>query len=93
MVKAKFEPIGDVVSPETAFIQAANALDVAGALAVKQDSAEVLTQIAALYIELGARLMSPGVEEEETNRSPFGFSSDMSKTMPVEHQELELEDE
>lgn len=82
--KAKFEPIGDVLSPETAFIQAANALDVAATMAIARQDVEGIQNVAALYIELGTRLMGPGPEEEEEEEEvdhealerkiPLGFS-------------------
>lgn len=106
MVKrAKFEPIGEILSPETAFVQAANALDVAGMLAVKQDDVEGISNVAALYIELATRLMGgvPDEEEEEevdhealARKVPLGFRPflDVEEIIPDEEPiELELEDE
>lgn len=106
MVKrAKFEPIGEILSPETAFVQAANALDVAGMLAVKQDDVEGISNVAALYIELATRLMGgvPEDDEEEdideealARKVPLGFRPCLveDEIVPDEEEiELELEDE
>lgn len=107
MVKrAKFEPIGEILSPETAFVQAASALDVAGMLAVKHDDVEGMSNVAALYIELATRLMG-GVPEEEDDEEidhealarkvPLGFRpclNEEEEIIPEEESiELELEDE
>jgi hypothetical protein len=102
--KAKFEPIGDILSPETAFIQAANALDVAGTMAIQRQDIEQISNVAALYIELATRLMG-GVEEEETEseddeevdhealarKVPLGFSPmvEQPEIIPVEEPECE----
>lgn len=103
--KAKFEPIGEFLSPETAFVQAANALDVAGMLAIKQDDVEGISNVAALYIELGTRLMGgvpEGDEEDEeidhealARKVPLGFRPHPTKEIvpDEEENELELEDE
>lgn len=108
MVKrAKFEPIGEILSPETAFVQAANALDVAGMLAVKQDDVEGISNVAALYIELATRLMGGVPDEEEDDEEidhealarkvPLGFRpclEEEEEIIPDEESiELELEDE
>lgn len=107
MVKrAKFEPIGEILSPETAFVQAANALDVAGMLAVKQDDVEGISNVAALYIELATRLMGgvPDEEEEEevdhdalARKVPLGFRPCLVEDEEIipddEEVELELDDE
>lgn len=97
--KAKFAPIGDILSPETAFIQAANALDVAGMLAIKQDDVEGMSNVAALYIELGTRLMGGNAEEEDDDEDdvdesalarkvPLGFSPTCSpEIIPIEIEE------
>lgn len=103
MVKrAKFEPIGDILSPETAFIQAANALDVAGTLAVQRQDIEQISNVAALYIELATRLMGGGEEETEEDdevdhealarKAPLGFSPaavEQPEIIPVEEPECE----
>jgi hypothetical protein len=99
--KAKFEPIGDVLSPETAFIQAANALDVAGTLAIQHNDVEGISNVAALYIELATRLMGGGDEEEDdedvdhealARKAPLGFSPAVTpEIIPVEEPECENE--
>lgn len=104
--KARFEPIGEFLSPETAFVQAANALDVAGMLAIKQDDVEGISNVAALYIELGTRLMGgvPEDEEEEeidhealARKVPLGFCPQVVEEEEIvpddDEVELELEDE
>lgn len=88
VAKAKFEPIGDILSPETAFVQASAALDVAGMLAQRQDDIEGLTAVAALYLNLADKLMTgPEIEEEEevAEKQPLGFSPRVvPEVQPVE---------
>lgn len=98
VAKAKFEPIGDTLSPETAFIQASNALDVAAALAIQHNDVEGLNTVASLYIELGARLMhavEDGDDDDEIDEEalakkvPLGFNP--PKLIPVaEPEEKEI---
>ncbi len=80
--RPKYEPIGDVLSAETAFIQASTALDIAAMLAVESKDAEQLRRTAEQYIELGSRLMNPGPagedDEEEhdlSSQGGFGFAA------------------
>ena len=87
--KEKYDPFGDVLSVETAFVQASHALDLAGALAVESRDGEQLTKIAAMYIELGSRMILPSEDEEEeeeehdlSSLQPIGFHSDVT-TEPV----------
>lgn len=100
--KAKFEPIGDILSPETAFIQASNALDVAGQFAQESKDVEGLNTVASLYIELAARLMHSSEDEDEEDEDvdqealdrkiPLGFNPPV--IVPVQEQEQEIvEDE
>lgn len=63
--KAVYSPLGDTLSVETAFIQAALALDVAAQFAVECKDVEGLSGVASLYIELGSRLLRMGDEGEE----------------------------
>jgi hypothetical protein len=79
--KPTYEEFGDTLSPESAMLQAAAALDLAAYLAIKQDNAEQLTSIAACWMELGSRLLRPdgdheghnhGDEPEESGH-PIGF--------------------
>lgn len=98
VAKAKFEPIGEFLSVETAFSQAAMALDVAGAIAQQRQDVEGLSNVAALYIELGARLMGPAEEDEDhvdhealEKKQPIGYRPCPPPIVPVE--EVELEDE
>lgn len=97
--KAKFEPIGDILSPEVAFVQAAKALDVAGMIAQRREDVEGLSNVAALYIELSTRMMGGGSEEEEdehidhealARKQPLGFMPGPSpEIIPVELDEEE----
>lgn len=99
VTKAKFEPIGDILSPEVAFVQAARALDVAGMLAQRREDIEGLANVAALYIELSGRMMGgvPDEEEDEevdhealAKKVPLGFAPDVSpEIIPVELEEEE----
>jgi hypothetical protein len=102
VTKAKFEPIGDILSPEVAFVQAARALDVAGMLAQRREDIEGLANVAALYIELSGRMMggAPDDEDEEVDhealarKRPLGFAPDPGpEIIPVELEEEEVPDE
>lgn len=95
-VAAKFEPIGEILSPETAFIQASNALDVAGAFAQEAKDIEGLNTVASLYIELAARLMHASEEEEEeetdeealSKKIPLGYKPQV--IVPEQEKEQEI---
>lgn len=75
----KYEPLEDVLSAETAFLQASCALDIAALLAVESRDMQQLAAIAQQYIELGSRLMSSHESEDEeeehdlSSESGFGF--------------------
>jgi hypothetical protein len=75
----KYTPIGEVLSTESAYVQASNILDLVGPLAVESKDTELLTKVAAMYIELGSRLTIPGEdpdaeeEEEEHDLSSVGL--------------------
>jgi len=95
VAKAKFTPIGNILSSEVAFVQAATALDVAGMFAQERHDVEGMSKVASLYIELGVKMMAPGIGEEEDEEEldrkvPLGFSPPPAVT-PVK--EVELEDE
>lgn len=86
VAKAKFAPIGELINYATAFEQAASALDVAGAIAQDNKDVEGLSNVAALYIELGVRLMGPGPEMEDEDveeKQPLGFRPPVT-IVPVE---------
>jgi hypothetical protein len=98
VAKARFEPIGDVISPITAFIQASNALDVAAQLAIECKDIEGLNTVASLYIELGSRLIGTVEEDDEEDevdhdalarKVPLGFNPPV--VIPVEQPDDEQE--
>lgn len=104
MVKrAKFEPIGDVLSPEVAFVQAAAALDVAGTLAQKKEDVEGMNNVAALYLELASRLMGGVPDDDEDDEEideealarkiPLGFCPQVVEEEEIvpDEEEVELE--
>lgn len=81
-----YTPIGDELSLPSTFVQAALALDKAAEFAVESRNAEQLTQIAMVWIEMGARLNGPdgGDEDDEEEEGdvagesedyPLGFAS------------------
>lgn len=97
VAKPKFEAIGDILSPESAFVQASMALDVAGYIAQRTEDVEGLTTVAALYISLADKLMTgPEGEEleevkEPADKQPLGFSP---RVVPeVQPVEVEREDD
>lgn len=61
----EYTEIGDELDFTTAFIQASKALDLAGSIASNKQDTDTLNQVAALYIEMGARLMQPIVGHME----------------------------
>lgn len=75
----EYVPLDDVLSSETAFLQAATALDIAAVWAVESKDSEQLGIVAAQYIELGSKLMGPLGEQEEDDEEhdltseSFGF--------------------
>lgn len=76
--KAKYEPTGDEISVEVAYMQAATILDVAAAFAIEERSLEGLQTLAVLWMELGERLMNgPDDEEGENGSEPviLGFGN------------------
>lgn len=87
--KPKFNPIGDVLSPETAFIQASNILDLAAEMAFEHKDIEGLSKIAAVYMEMGSRLMVVQEDDEEEddddcNSNPIGFAPVVMSVKEVE---------
>jgi hypothetical protein len=79
--KLEFEPITEILSPETAFVQTSNILDIAAQIATERQDVENLINIAAVYGELASRMMSPRIEEDdeeeeydESGKQPIGFS-------------------
>jgi hypothetical protein len=80
-----YTPIGDELSLPSTFVQAALALDKAAEFAVESRNADQLTQIAMVWIEMGARLNAPnGDDDEEDDEGdvagesedyPLGFAS------------------
>jgi len=106
VIKAKFEPIGDILSPEVAFVQAAKALDVAGMIAQRREDVEGLSNVAALYIELSTRMMGGVTDDEDeehidhealARKQPLGYRPNVQpepEIIPVELEEDEdLENE
>lgn len=64
MSKFSYEPIGDEVSKESSFAQAAKALDVATKFAVESRDIEQLTNLSCIWMELAARLANGGIPPE-----------------------------
>ena len=62
-----YTPIGDVVSTGSAYVQAVTALDLAAEYAMEQKDAQILLQVADLYIAIGNNLnvSMPGGEDED----------------------------
>lgn len=60
----EYTPIGDEISVASAYVQAAIALDVAAQFAQENRDSEALTQIAAVWMEMGSRLNPEDSEEE-----------------------------
>lgn len=85
--KVKYTPIGDSVSPESTFVQAAIALDVAAQFAVADKSAKQMNRTAELWIEMAKALMGLDEEEEESvppeDRTPLGFRIPTDKETDV----------
>lgn len=72
--KVKYTPIGDAISPESTFVQAAIALDVAAQFAVESRDTAELNRTAELWIEMAKALMD--IEEDAgppPEREPLGF--------------------
>lgn len=79
----KYTPLkdGDILSYETAFLQASSALDIVATWAVESKDTAALATVAQQYIELGSRMMGPQQEEELeehdlTSEGDFGFVPD-----------------
>lgn len=72
-----YEALDEELSAETAFLQAAAALDIAALWAIESRDTQTLGSVAQSYIELGTRLMGPAPDEMEehdlTLESEFGF--------------------
>jgi hypothetical protein len=91
--------MGNELNFQTAFVQATKALDQAGALASNREDTETLTNVAALYIELGARLMQPLVghpddddEDEEDDfpeKQALGFAPQPADDIIPQEEELD----
>jgi len=72
--KVKYTPIGDSISPESTFVQAAIALDVAAQFAVESRDTAELNRTAGLWIEMAKALMD--IEEDAgppASQEPVGF--------------------
>ena len=79
-----YEAFGDTLSPSVSYLQAGAVLDIAAEFAVDSRDIEQLTTIAALWVQLGERLMSGHAEEDDTEdndveldstpRNPIGFT-------------------
>lgn len=73
--KVKYTPIGDAISPESTFVQAAIALDVAAQFAVEARDTEQMNRTAELWLKMAKALME--IEDDgppPTNRDPLGFT-------------------
>lgn len=93
----KVEPIGDILSPQSAFIQASNILDLATHFAIETKSIEGLTHIASVYADIGTMLIQTagGMDEEDpdfddSGKQPLGFRPTI---VPVEVEEGIVKDE
>lgn len=88
VTKARFEPLGDILSPETAWVQASSLLDVAAQFAIKKEDTEALIGIADIYASLGSKLLAASEIEhdQEEEGKPFGFRSSVD-----DDKELEIE--
>lgn len=67
--KKKYTPLDDVLSVDTALLQASSLLDIAAVRAVANDDIVGMKKVAHSWVELGAvihQLSQPVVEEEET---------------------------
>lgn len=73
-----YEPFGEELSVEVAYLQAAALLDLAGKYAVEFRDIERLENVSVLWMELGNRMMRGAhlheeEEEEEPKKHPLGF--------------------
>lgn len=95
--KAYAEIQGEL-NAETAYIQAAHALDTAAYLAEENRDVEGLLTVAQTYVAIGERL-TPGYhaeDGEEESETPFGFCTTAvaeDEHEPFEEVEAEEEDE
>lgn len=97
VARPKFEPIGDELSPQVAWVQAAIALDIAGLIAQKREDIEGLCNVASLYTDLAQSMIGVVQADEEEidqealeRKQPLGFSP-CPAVIPVEEVELENE--
>jgi hypothetical protein len=75
VAKVKYTPIGDAISVESTFVQAAIALDVAAQFAVEGRDTEQMNRTAELWIEMSKALMEIEADSPPpTNRDPLGFT-------------------
>lgn len=98
--KLKFEPITEILSPATAFVQTSNLLDIAAQIATERQDVESLINIAAVYSDLAVNMMGGRMQNEEddeddydeSEKQPIGFSP--PKTIePEEVSELNERDD
>jgi hypothetical protein len=66
----------DELSTETAFLQAATALDIAAMWAVESRDTQTLGAVAQSYIELGTRMMGPPSDEDEVEEHDLSSDAD-----------------
>jgi hypothetical protein len=100
VAKVKYEPIGDVLSPQTAFLQASLYLDLAAQIAVENRDVEGLIGCSATYAEIATRLMGPGPHEEDEEedigpsaaKNPLGFGPAVIPAPPEEQEASEIEE-
>lgn len=63
--KAKYEPFGDVLSVEVAYLQAAHAIDVAVQYAMERRDIEALQKLSLTWMELGARIIIEPPDDDD----------------------------
>lgn len=75
-MEVEYNPIGEApMGAETALIQAAHLLDIAGAVAVESKDTGALVEITQSWLLLADRLNHAG-EEHDEQQQLFGFATD-----------------
>ena len=90
----KYALIGETISVETVFVQAATALDIAAQFAEETKDAAALIAVAQIWVEMGAGLISADTSEENVldleSKNTLGFESESMSRM---RKEREIEDD